>query len=191
MAVDITDDLFDAIYRVNVLGTIHTNQSAYRIMKEARTGAIVNFGSMSGFTGELSNATYGSSKGAVHTWTRTVAREWGPSGVRVNAVLPYMNTPMFDKYTNSLSPDELAVYREELKKTFLSVERSATPSATWRPSWSSWQAMLPTSSPVSCCRSTAVSRRFADPGAEPWRPRHTTKRQNNALTCIDTARATT
>jgi 3-oxoacyl-[acyl-carrier protein] reductase len=133
MAVDITDDLFDAIYRVNVLGTIHTNQSAYRIMKEVRTGAIVNFGSMSGFTGELSNATYGSSKGAVHTWTRTVAREWGPSGVRVNAVLPYMNTPMFDKYTNSLSPDELAAYREELKKniplggTFGDAERDLAP----------------------------------------------------------------
>jgi 3-oxoacyl-[acyl-carrier protein] reductase len=132
-AENITDDLFEAIYRVNVLGTIHTNQSAYRIMKAAGTGAIVNFGSMSGFTGEHSNATYGSSKGAVHTWTRTVAREWGPFGVRVNAVLPYMNTPMFDKYTNSLSPAELATYQGELKKniplggTFGDAERDLAP----------------------------------------------------------------
>ncbi|GAA5063764.1 SDR family NAD(P)-dependent oxidoreductase [Nocardia callitridis] len=116
MAEDITDELFHSVYRVNVLGTIHTNQSAFRIMKEAGTGAIVNFGSMSGFTGELANSTYGSSKGAVHTWTRTVAREWGPHGIRVNAVLPYVNTPMFDKYTNSLTPEELAQYREQLRK---------------------------------------------------------------------------
>ncbi|MFC9838744.1 SDR family NAD(P)-dependent oxidoreductase [Rhodococcus sp. NPDC127530] len=133
MAEEITDDLFESIYRVNVLGTIHTNQSAYRIMKSAGTGAIVNFGSMSGFTGELANATYGSSKGAVHTWTRTVAREWGPSGIRVNAVLPYVNTPMFDKYTSSLGPEELAAYREQLRKdiplggTFGSAERDLAP----------------------------------------------------------------
>lgn len=133
MAEDITDELFDAIYRVNVLGTIHTNQSAYRIMKPAGTGAIINFGSMSGFTGELSNATYGSSKGAVHTWTRTVAREWGPSGIRVNAVLPYVNTPMFDKYTNSLGPEELAAYQEQLRKdiplggTFGNAEKDLAP----------------------------------------------------------------
>ena len=133
MAEDIADDLFDSIYRVNVLGTIHTNQSAYRIMKSAGTGAIINFGSMSGFTGELSNSIYGSSKGAVHTWTRTVAREWGPSGIRVNAVLPYVNTPMFDKYTNSLGPTELAAYQEQLRKdiplggTFGNAEKDLAP----------------------------------------------------------------
>jgi 3-oxoacyl-[acyl-carrier protein] reductase len=133
MAEDITDELFDSIYRVNVLGTIHTNQSAFRIMKDAGTGAIINFGSMSGFTGELSNSTYGSSKGAVHTWTRTVAREWGPSGIRVNAVLPYVNTPMFDKYTSSLGADELAAYQEQLRKdiplggTFGNAERDLAP----------------------------------------------------------------
>ena len=133
MAEDITDDLFDAIFRVNVLGTIHTNQSAYRIMKQAGTGAIINFGSMSGFTGELSNSTYGSSKGAVHTWTRTVAREWGPSGIRVNAVLPYVNTPMFEKYTSSLAPEELAAYQEQLRKdiplggTFGNAEKDLAP----------------------------------------------------------------
>ncbi|MBV6757258.1 SDR family NAD(P)-dependent oxidoreductase [Rhodococcus opacus] len=133
MAEDITDDLFDSIYRVNVLGTIHTNQSAFRIMKDAGTGAIINFGSMSGFTGELSNAAYGSSKGAVHTWTRTVAREWGPSGIRVNAVLPYVNTPMFEKYTSSLGPEELAAYQEQLQKdiplggTFGNAERDLAP----------------------------------------------------------------
>ncbi|MEV8388936.1 MULTISPECIES: SDR family NAD(P)-dependent oxidoreductase [unclassified Streptomyces] len=116
-AADITDELWETVYRVNVLGTIHTNQAAYRAMKPSGTGAIINFGSMSGFTGELTNAAYGSSKGAVHTWTRTVAREWGPDGIRVNAVLPYVNTPMFEKYRSSLTPGELAAYDAEIARS--------------------------------------------------------------------------
>jgi NAD(P)-dependent dehydrogenase (short-subunit alcohol dehydrogenase family) len=113
-AAEITDELWEAVHRVNVLGTIHTNQAAYRHMKPVGAGAIVNFGSMSGFTGELTNAIYGTSKAAVHTWTRTVAREWGPDGIRVNAVLPYVNTPMFGKYRNSLTPTELEAYDAEI-----------------------------------------------------------------------------
>jgi 3-oxoacyl-[acyl-carrier protein] reductase len=115
MAEDITDELYERIFRVNVLGTILTNQVAYKLMKSAGTGAIINFGSMSGFTGELTNATYGSSKGAVHTWTRTVAREWGPDGIRVNAILPYVNTPMFDKFRSQLTPEELGAYDDYLR----------------------------------------------------------------------------
>ncbi|MFC9427046.1 SDR family NAD(P)-dependent oxidoreductase [Streptomyces sp. NPDC056987] len=117
LAAEITDELWESVFRVNVLGTIHTNQAAYRAMRPAGAGAIVNFGSMSGFTGELTNATYGASKAAVHTWTRTVAREWGPDGIRVNAVLPYVNTPMFDKYRGSLGPEELAAYDAEIAKS--------------------------------------------------------------------------
>jgi 3-oxoacyl-[acyl-carrier protein] reductase len=116
-AAEITPDLWESVHRVNVLGTILTNQAAYRAMKPAGTGSIVNFGSMSGFTGELTNATYAASKGAVHTWTRTVAREWGPDGIRVNAVLPYVNTPMFDKYRGSLTPEELAAYDEQVRQS--------------------------------------------------------------------------
>ncbi|RMB85063.1 SDR family NAD(P)-dependent oxidoreductase [Streptomyces shenzhenensis] len=116
-AADITDELWETVYRVNVLGTIHTNQAAYHAMRPSGAGAIINFGSMSGFTSELTNAAYGSSKAAVHTWTRTVAREWGPDGIRVNAVLPYVNTPMFDKYRGSLTPEELAAYDAEIAKS--------------------------------------------------------------------------
>ncbi|WP_168626423.1 SDR family oxidoreductase [Cryobacterium sp. BB307] len=109
-AAEITDELFDKIYRVNVLGTIISNQAAYRLMKPNKSGSIVNVGSMAGFVPELTNAAYGSSKAAVHAWVRGVSREWGGDNIRVNAVLPYVNTPMFDKYRSSLSPDELVAY---------------------------------------------------------------------------------
>ena len=73
-------------------------------------GSIINFGSESGLTAEINNAVYGASKGAVHTWTRSVAREWGPKGIRVNAVLPYVVTPMYAEFRAALSPEGLAAH---------------------------------------------------------------------------------
>lgn len=109
-AKDVTDELFHQLYDINVLGTILTNQQAHSRMQPNGRGSIVNVGSMSGFVPELSNAVYGSSKAAVHALVRAFSREWGADNVRVNAIIPYVNTPMFDKYRGSLSPEELAEY---------------------------------------------------------------------------------
>jgi len=107
---DVPEDLLERIFRVNVYGTIYTNAAAYRAMEAGGGGAIINFGSESGLTAEPNNATYGATKGAVHTWTRSVARDWGRKGVRVNAVLPYIVTPMYAEFRDQLSPDELAAH---------------------------------------------------------------------------------
>jgi NAD(P)-dependent dehydrogenase (short-subunit alcohol dehydrogenase family) len=104
---DVPDDVLAWMYVVNVNGTIFTNGAAYRHM-QATGGAIINFGSESGLTAEVNNAVYGSSKAAVHAWTRSVAREWGPKGIRVNAVLPYVVTPMYAQFRDALSPEDLA-----------------------------------------------------------------------------------
>lgn len=105
---DVPDELIDWMYAVNVKGTIYTNAAAYRHMPNG--GTIINFGSESGLTAEINNALYGSSKAAVHTWTRSVAREWGPRGIRVNAVLPYVVTPMYEQFRDALSPEDLAAH---------------------------------------------------------------------------------
>jgi NAD(P)-dependent dehydrogenase (short-subunit alcohol dehydrogenase family) len=106
---DVPDELLSWMYAVNVNGTIHTNGAAYRHMKD-NGGAIINFGSESGLTAEVNNAVYGSSKAAVHAWTRSVAREWGRKGIRVNAVLPYVVTPMYARFRAALTPLELAAH---------------------------------------------------------------------------------
>ena len=106
---DVSDDVLSWIYAVNVNGTIYTNGAAYRYMKDSG-GAIINFGSESGLTAEVNNAVYGSSKAAVHNWTRSVAREWGARNIRVNAVLPYVVTPMYAEFRAALSPEELAAH---------------------------------------------------------------------------------
>lgn len=105
---DVPDDMLAWIFNINVNGTIYTNAAAYRHMPNG--GAIINFGSESGLTAEVNNAVYGASKAAVHTWTRSVAREWGSRGIRVNAVLPYIVTPMYQRFREALTPEDLAAH---------------------------------------------------------------------------------
>lgn len=113
---NVDETSYRRLFDINVLGTMNTNGSAFSIMK-ASGGNIINFGSRSGLTSELDNAVYGATKGAVHTWTRSVAQEWGPSGVRVNAVLPYVVTPMYEKFREAMSPDDLAKHDEEVRSS--------------------------------------------------------------------------
>lgn len=113
-ASDVTDEFFHLLYNVNVLGTIHVDQAAFRHLKETG-GSIVNFGSMSGLVPELGNSVYGSGKGAVHTWTRSIAHEWGACNIRANTVLPYARTKMFDDFLASLTPEELAAYEKSIQ----------------------------------------------------------------------------
>lgn len=116
--VDVTKvdmSAYRRLFDINVLGTMNTNGAAYEAMKPYGAGSIINFGSESGLTGEPNNAVYGATKGAVHTWTRSIARQWGPDGIRVNAVLPYVITPMYQKFREALSPEDLARHDEEVK----------------------------------------------------------------------------
>jgi 3-oxoacyl-[acyl-carrier protein] reductase len=113
---EIPSDLLHRIMSVNFYGTVHTNSAAFTAMRTDGGGSIINFGSESGLTAELNNSAYGASKAAVHTWTRSVARDWGPHGVRVNAVLPYVVTPMYAEFRKALSPEDLAAHDEDTKK---------------------------------------------------------------------------
>jgi NAD(P)-dependent dehydrogenase (short-subunit alcohol dehydrogenase family) len=104
----VPQDTLDWLISININGTIYTNGAAYRHMPAG--GAIINFGSESGLTAEINNAVYGATKAAVHTWTRSVAREWGPRGIRVNAVLPYIVTPMYARFREALTPEDLLAH---------------------------------------------------------------------------------
>ena len=116
---DFDEEFLERITRINLYGTLFTNGAAYQLMKEGgKGGAIINFGSEAGLTAETGNTLYGMTKGAVHNWTRSVAREWGPAGVRVNAVLPYVATPMYYGFRNALSPEELVAHDKQLKEQF-------------------------------------------------------------------------
>src|SRR5690606_14133629 len=94
---EIPDSDWDAVFAVNAKGTMNTNAAAFPHLKD-NGGAIINFGSRSGIVGVPQQAAYSASKAAVHTWTRAVAQEWAPYGIRVNAVAPAMWTGMYDEF---------------------------------------------------------------------------------------------
>ncbi len=115
-AEETTDELYDFLMNINVRGTVLTNQTAFKVMKEQGFGAIINFGSDTGLVGAPNQAVYGATKAAVMSWTRTVAAEWGQYGIRANSIVPAISTPMAEEYLENMSEAELAEYDAVMKK---------------------------------------------------------------------------
>jgi len=96
-AETVTDEHWLNVIDVNLNGTFWCCRAFGNHMLKAKSGAIVNVGSMSGFivNKPQEQAFYNASKAAVHHLTKSLAAEWGARGVRVNAVAPtYINTPL-------------------------------------------------------------------------------------------------
>jgi NAD(P)-dependent dehydrogenase (short-subunit alcohol dehydrogenase family) len=96
-AETVADEHWLNVIDVNLNGTFWCCRAFGRHMLEAKSGSIVNIGSMSGFivNKPQEQAFYNASKAAVHHLTKSLAAEWGARGVRVNAVAPtYINTPL-------------------------------------------------------------------------------------------------
>ena len=108
-AEDITDAEWDLIFDVNVRGTMLTNQAAYRHMKD-KGGRILNFGSDAGLVPYVNGAHYSAAKGAVISWTRTIAHEWGRHGVTANTLVPALWTPMYEEHRATFSAAELVAH---------------------------------------------------------------------------------
>ena len=96
-AEKVTDEHWLNVIDVNLNGTFWCCRAFGRHMLEAKSGSIVNVGSMSGFiiNKPQEQCYYNASKAAVHHLTKSLAAEWGARGVRVNAVAPtYIATPL-------------------------------------------------------------------------------------------------
>lgn len=92
---EVSVDTFRKTLEINVLGTWLAAQATARVMAENSGGNIVMIGSVYGAGGAPNRAAYCASKGAVHTLVQSLAVEWGPLGIRVNAVAPTgVRTPM-------------------------------------------------------------------------------------------------
>ena len=96
-AEETPDELWLNVNDVNYNGVFWCNRAFGRYMLKAGRGSIVNIGSMSGFIVNRPQLQtyYNASKAAVHHLTASLAAEWAPRGVRVNAVAPtYIETEM-------------------------------------------------------------------------------------------------
>ena len=96
-AETVTDEHWLNVIDVNLNGTFWCCRAFGKHMLAAKSGAIVNIGSMSGFivNKPQEQCYYNASKAAVHHLTKSLAAEWAARGVRVNAVAPtYVETPL-------------------------------------------------------------------------------------------------
>lgn len=85
---EITLDEWDLMFRVNVRGTWQVCKAVTPCMAEQGYGKVVNISSGTALMGSASRIHYVSSKGAIVSFTKTLAREVGPKGIRVNCVAP-------------------------------------------------------------------------------------------------------
>jgi NAD(P)-dependent dehydrogenase (short-subunit alcohol dehydrogenase family) len=83
---DLTEDHFDQTLKTNLYGYFHMAQAAVERM--APGSAIVNTGSVTGILGNKDLLDYSMTKGGIHAFTRSLATNLVPRGIRVNAVAP-------------------------------------------------------------------------------------------------------
>ncbi|MGY1838133.1 MULTISPECIES: SDR family NAD(P)-dependent oxidoreductase [unclassified Modestobacter] len=118
---DFTDETVDTMLAVNFKGYFWTAQAAVRHFRQQETkGTVVNLASVSAFIGVARSTMYSAIKGAVVSFTRTLAAEVGPEGIRVNAIAPgSVHTP-----GSGALHDEAAFERRRQKAA---LKRLATP----------------------------------------------------------------
>lgn len=90
-----SEDEFDRVVRVNLKGSFHVLQAAGRIMTAQKRGSIVIFSSIRSQVVEPGQAVYAMTKAGIVQLVRGAATEFGPHGVRVNAIGPgVVETPL-------------------------------------------------------------------------------------------------
>ena len=124
---DMTEDEWDQLFAVNVRSAFSVTKAVLPGMISAQKGAIINVSSMWGEVGASCEVAYSATKAALIGLTKALAKEVGPSGVRVNCVTPGvidtdMNAQLTDDDRAALS-DETPLSRigsaEEVAKTIL------------------------------------------------------------------------
>jgi 3-oxoacyl-[acyl-carrier protein] reductase len=86
--IDFTVEGYRQVFDINVLGVLLGMQAVARAMLERGGGAIVNTGSVTAVRSAKDSGLYGATKAAVQRLTQHAAVEWGPKGIRVNAISP-------------------------------------------------------------------------------------------------------
>ncbi len=93
---------FDDVYATNLRGSFFTTKLLLKPMIKSRKGSIVNISSVVGSMGNAGQANYSATKAGLEAFTRSVAKEIGSRGIRVNAVAPgFIQTEMTENLSET------------------------------------------------------------------------------------------
>lgn len=94
-AIELTVDEYRRVVEVDLIGVFIAARAVGRVMVEQRSGRMLNMSSIMGHISVPKQSGYASAKGGVSQLTKTLALEWAPYNVTVNALCPgYMKTPL-------------------------------------------------------------------------------------------------
>ncbi|MCP4312334.1 MAG: SDR family oxidoreductase [Bacteroidetes bacterium] len=114
---DTSPDDFDTIYSVNVKGVFHCLKAGVERMK-SKGGSIINISSVAAHVGISDRFAYAMSKGAVHTMTLSVAKDYVSEKIRCNSIAPgRVHTPFVDGFLAKNFPGKEEEMFETLSKT--------------------------------------------------------------------------
>ena len=108
---------WDEQLETNPKATAYVCQAAFPHLKE-QGGSIVNLTAGVALTaGPALSSAFSASKGAIISYTRTIALEWAQFGIRCNTVSPLVKTPLFDQVRSQLSEEEQGWYAAHFEKS--------------------------------------------------------------------------
>ncbi|MEI5992866.1 SDR family NAD(P)-dependent oxidoreductase [Candidatus Enterococcus mansonii] len=117
---------YEELFNINVRSYIYLSKLVLKYMLERGTGNIINIASVGGLNGGPGIATYCASKGAILQLTRSMAKEFGGRGIRVNSVLPgLIHTEMMpeggpmDQVIDTMIPLKRAGQSQEIAQPIL------------------------------------------------------------------------
>lgn len=110
MFQDISDEDWDNIVKVNLYSVFCITQEVIKYMLHQKDGCIINISSIYGINGGSCAVAYSATKAGIDGMTKALAKELGPSNIRVNSIAPgYIDTDMNEKY----SEEEIEQIKEE------------------------------------------------------------------------------
>lgn len=104
---DITDEDWNNIIQTNLTSVFYTTQEAVKNMIKNKKGCIINISSIWGITGASCEVAYSVSKAGIDGLTKSLAKELGPSNIRVNSIAPGITLTEMNKRLNADEIEEI------------------------------------------------------------------------------------